>query len=331
MLIKSKPNKVTAQFNMEAQIGAKFKFLKSKVNSKGDEEITLETDWVDNIVTDWGLNQLGSSTGNQFLYLLVGSSSVTPDASQTTLQNKIAGSSTNSPTTPSNVIQTTTAPFYVAVKKSYRFNAGVATGTIAEVGLSPNNVNVFNRALVKDSNGNPTTITVLADEILDVLCEVRIYLPQTISGSFPLKDKLGNTIRTVNYTGKPYLVSNPASLQTTLSKVEAIAIYGALTAYTGTLNSGYTTQPNGTYAVSSGSDITYSNSYPTNLQNIHICKYGATVGNMSHKSITLKYTGLFAASTPNIGYQLEFDEAIVKTSSETLQYSFSLSWGRYVA
>lgn len=76
-------------------------------------------------------------------------------------------------------IQVTTLPYYMWLRSTYRFGEGVAAGNISEIGLGWANANLWNRALVKDSNGNPTTITVLADEYLDVITEIRVY-PQEI-------------------------------------------------------------------------------------------------------------------------------------------------------
>lgn len=322
--------KLKAQIDVEAKIGAKFKFFKSKVNSENVEEKIYESEWTHNLVTDWGLSQLSSSTSNLLNNIVVGSSSTAPDVSQTTLSNKIAHTGAAAPTQPNNEIQVATAPFYIAIRKTFRFAAGTATGIIAEVGLSPTGTNVFNRALVKDSNGNPSTITVLSDEILDILCEVRVYLADTISGSFPLKDKVGNTLRTVNYTGKPYLPSAASSYSFHLTKIGLVKAGNGVIVYSGSLNSGYVTAPSGTSAVSNTPDVTETPTYPTSTQFAYLLKFGASVANFTHKSLTTRISGL-ATNSSVLGYQVEFDEGIAKTGSETLQYSFSLSWGRYVA
>jgi len=77
----------------------------------------------------------------------------------------------------SNYNPTSTPPYYGRVVRGYRFTPGQATGNLAEVGVGPaSSGNLFSRARIVDTNGNPTTITVLADEYLDVYYDIRYYI-----------------------------------------------------------------------------------------------------------------------------------------------------------
>lgn len=323
--------KNAVQINVNCKAQARFKVIKRKRNGLGKEEIVGMTGWTDNIVLDQGLNFLASQNANLLNYIVVGSGNSTPVESQTTLQNKIASTSITSPTQPANTINFSTAPFYIAARRSFRFNEGQAVGILSELGLSFNGTLLTNRALIRDNVGNIATITVLADEILDILVEFRVYLPSTFSGSFVLKDKMGNTVKTVNYTGRPFFPSaNPTSVGFYLSKIMIQNSYSNFRTYSGTLVAGYTSYPNGTVGTNNGTGSSEDNSYPNARTLTYTAKFGATSANFDHKSISMLVTGLLSG-TGLFGFQLEFDTVITKTSNDTLQYVLSITWDRYVA
>src|SRR5690606_12406658 len=60
-----------------------------------------------------------------------------------------------------------------------RFPAGTIHGqNLSEVAMSDAATRpIFCRALLKDSLGNPLTIVLLEDEVLDIVYELRMYLP----------------------------------------------------------------------------------------------------------------------------------------------------------
>ena len=323
--------KNTAQINVNCKAQARFKVIKRKRDQLGNEKITECSGWSDNIVLDQGLNLLSSQGGNLLTYIVVGSGNATPDPAQTTLQNKIAHTSITSPTQPVNAINFSNAPFYIAARRSFRFNEGQAVGVLAELGLSHNGTLLTNRALIRDNGGNIATITTLADEILDILVEFRVYLPSSFSGSFLLKDKMGNTVKTVNYTGKPLFPSaSPSSIGFYLSKIMLQSGYSNFAASPSTLAAGYTTLPNTPRATNTGTGSSEDNSYPNSRTLTYTAKFGATIANFDHKSLVVLISGLFSSSGL-FGFQLEFDTVITKTSNDTLQYVLGITWDRYVA
>lgn len=323
--------KNTAQINVNCKTQARFKVIKRKRDQLGNEKITECSGWSDNIVLDQGLNLLASQSVNLLRYIVVGSGNATPDPSQTTLQNKIADTVVASPTQPVNAINLSNAPFYIAARKSFRFNEGQAVGVLAELGLSYDGTLLTNRALIRDNGGNIATITTLADEILDILVEFRVYLPSSFSGSFLLKDKLGNTVKTVNYTGKPFFPeASPSPIDFYLGKITIRSAYSNFRSYSGTLAAGYTTAPNGTIGTNIGTGSTEDNSYPNSRTLTYTAKFGATEANFDHKSLSIVVGGLFNYGGL-FGFQLEFDTVITKTSNDTLQYVLGITWDRYVA
>lgn len=128
-----------------------------------------------NLVTDWGLNRIGDN--NDWLDTChVGSSSSSPSVTDTTLGSLVASTAF----APQSRGTAGSEPYYTWIRKTFTFNAGEATGNLSEVGVGINSTTgdyLFSRALIVDGNGDPTTITVLADEELRVTYECRIYLP----------------------------------------------------------------------------------------------------------------------------------------------------------
>ena len=109
---------------------------------------------------------------------LSGTGNSTPVVSQTILDNQTGVSSSGIETYGS----TTSSPYYGYKIFTFRFNQGIAAGNISEIGVGWSGttpLQLFSRTLIKDINGDPTTITVLADETLDVIYELRLYAPET--------------------------------------------------------------------------------------------------------------------------------------------------------
>ena len=288
-------------------VGARFKLVARKAST---EEITRETEWFKNIVLDTGLNRM--SVGTWIDRVRVGSGNSTPVASQTQLDNTIA-STTTIQAVGSVTRQTTTSPYYVAASRTYRFAEGVAAGNISEVGCGWGaGLDLWNRALVKDLNGNPTTITVLSDEFLDVIVEVRYYPTQSFSGSFNLLDKTGQIVSNHTYIGMPQFNENSVSF-TKLSSFRTILYSGSV----------------GSETVNPSGELGYANSvstYPTPRTLTCTSSLPLNTANGSIKAIVQSFYLL--SSVPSV-YKFEVDPPIVKTDQMVLSFTFSISWSRY--
>lgn len=300
-------------FQIQCDVGALFKLVVRKANG----DIKSETDWFPNIVLDTGLNRM--SVGTAVDRCCVGTGNSTPVATQTALDAFLVSTTgvNGGDVTGSN---TTTTPYYNWARRTWRFAQGVATGNISEVGLGWGNANLWNRALIKDGNGNPTTISVLSDEILDVVSEVREYPVASISGSFNLLDKFGATVSTHTYTGKPLIRTSGAMA---VGKVSAYAFQ----IYSGSMNAGVTTNPSGSYSY-----VGAESSYPTPTSCRGVATLQTTQSNYSHKSFAMKFAGLLSNAgndSSSNGYQIEITPAITKTSAQIMTYTFEVSWGRY--
>ena len=139
-----------------------------------------------NMILNSGLDQLpvyGPATVIQYTH--VGTSSVAPVETQTSLVAPVASTA--------NAISTTytyvdgVAP-YMQTVRVLRFAVGAAAGNLAEIGMARDlhtaGVPAYCRALILDGGGAPTVLVVLATEALDVVYTQRLYLPtNTQTGS----------------------------------------------------------------------------------------------------------------------------------------------------
>lgn len=134
-------------------------------------------DWTPNLITDNGMELLKSSG---FLnYLMVGSSSTAPTVADTTLGAFVTGKGASVGPGPSDL-----APVdypWVSAQAVCQFAKGAAAGNLSEIGIGKSQTNMFARALIKDTSGNPTTITVTSIELLTVTYQWRVYFDLTYS------------------------------------------------------------------------------------------------------------------------------------------------------
>lgn len=134
-----------------------------------------------NLIVNSGLNLLGTIDLNTAVSTCrVGTSNTAPSAAQTDLGSRF-GTHTSTivvgyPTTGSQLAE---EPKYHYITRVYEFAAGTIDGAaLAEIGLFYGTSGaMFCRALIKDGEGDPTTITLLEDEILQVQYTIRIYPP----------------------------------------------------------------------------------------------------------------------------------------------------------
>lgn len=150
-----------------AGVAGRYKFIAHKPDGSSRDL----TDWFDNLITDGGLERMG--TGGTTEKCRVGSGNTTPNNTDTALVAQVAEADIYSYTEGAD----TDTNLYAWRRIVYRFAVGAAAGNLSEVGVGWAGGALFSRALIKDGVGNPTTITVLSDEILDVVYELRMYRP----------------------------------------------------------------------------------------------------------------------------------------------------------
>lgn len=163
---------------LQNTVSGRFKIEKYKADSAGNpilESKEVAADWFENLILDQGMDGLGGRSINSSVGTIhVGSGSGEPGPSDTGLDDPVATTSSNQDTSSGWHAE---EPYYIFRRISRRFSAGAAAGNLSELGAGWGSgaSQLFSRALILDAQGNPTTITVLNDEVLDVTYEIRVY------------------------------------------------------------------------------------------------------------------------------------------------------------
>ena len=158
-----------------------------------------------NLILDCGLDGIGFAW-SMFEKCAVGTNNSPPSASDSSLKQWHADSNA-----ATGYVKTAPDPndgYKFSISTTYRFNKGAITAAISEVGIhSSNNIQgekrYFCRAIIKDEYGNPSTVTVLPNEYLDVVYTL-----------FVIPD-LNDTVSTFTMNGVQYTATiRPANIQT---------------------------------------------------------------------------------------------------------------------
>lgn len=296
-------------------IGFAGRFKLEAVNADTGERRVLAP-WFNNLITDQGLNRIG--TGGIGGYCHVGTGTTAPAVTDTALATKLAHTTSAISGVSSG---SASLPYYGSRTQVFRFGVGVAAGNLSEVGIGYNATALFSRSLIKDSSGNPTTITVLPSEYLDVTYELRMYAPEA---DVPFSIVISG----VTYTG----VARAAEATTFSGSTDpwyggylfgSGASLGAaqVRAYNGTIG-GAAAVPSGTVSfLGSPSNSAYSNN---SLQLTGTVTAALGTGNLAGGiSALVVYTTLGA-------FQMSFSPAIPKDATKVLSVGITLSWARKV-
>src|SRR5690606_11105005 len=149
-------------------MGGEYRIVARKADS-GEERVLA--DWFSNLITDIGLNSIVNNGWKNWCH--VGTGTNTPIEADSSLQTPVASTSAKS----NSVVSNAGAPSYYS-QASIDYTFPVGAGTYTEVGVS-NKAHtdgtqlMFSRARIVDGSGNPTSITVLADEFLVVPYRIR--------------------------------------------------------------------------------------------------------------------------------------------------------------
>jgi hypothetical protein len=156
-----------------------------------------------NLITNGGLDQLGNSAQGQgpWATCAVGSGNTTPAITDTQLQTLVASTTSVFSNNGQGTTQST-SPYFGTGIQTWQFPVGAAAGNLSEVGVGNTATTLFSRALILDSGGSPTTITVLSTEALNVTYTLNQYAPTAdTTGSITLNgSSYTYTIRAANVT-----------------------------------------------------------------------------------------------------------------------------------
>lgn len=294
-----------------------FKF--EAVDRRGRRRVLA--DWFPNLITNAGLNIIGTA-GGYLSRCRVGTGSAAPAVTDTELDSLLAA--TNTRAVGDVTTNSGASDYYTSKVIVYRFGEGVAEGNLTEVGIatSDSGATLFSRALILDGIGSPTTITVLADETLDVTYELRNYPALT-----DVTDTITISGDDYDYTLRPASVSDAASWGNTstggrggMNSITGVGTVG--TAYSGAIGA-VTTIPSGTSAnITSAVDTAYGNN---NYYRDWTAVWGLSAANFGGvRSFMIPF-----GSEAQFGrIQVEFDPVIPKTSSDVLSMVFRHVWAR---
>lgn len=283
-------------------------FFKFQATNAETGQSRVLADWFPNLITDQGLNQIG--IGVQIDRCVVGSSSTPPSFTDSSLASFVAATTNN---IGNSTIMASSPPYYGANRRTYRFAMGAAAGNLSEVGMGWANNQLFSRALILDSGGNPTTITVLENEFLDVTYELRLYAPDTDEvGQFTLDGNL------YDYTLRAARVTDPQYWGMFNGSQAAIFYdYGA-TCYSGDIGV-VTSSPSGISHSALPGHFGYSNG---SLTRSATASWGLTEANFGTGVRSLLLRGYMGS------YQIRFTPVIPKDATRTLRLDFATSWAR---
>lgn len=296
---------------VDCKVHALFKFEVKKNGST-----VRETPWIKNLVLDSGLDRMFQ--GTWFDRVVLGTGTTPPEVTDTQLENFLVFSNQRQ-INPAASIEPHGATFKVTQSVTWRFNEGEAEGTITEAGLGWNNVSLWNRVLIKDSQGNPKGLEVFEDEYLDVTTKVEFYLTSGVDSTINLLDKRGDVISThdVKFKQPQFLTLSSLRLGSQLNNQYLFVSNGKVT--------------NETTAISGTSlGIGATGVEQINLRSrLNKFKFSLTQANFKHKAFYFAITTWSVQHHWGFGFAFELDPPIEKTNNIELEHRLILNLGRY--
>lgn len=318
---------------MQANMGMAGEFR--VVVKRADGSTKIDTGYQKNLILNQGLDFFGAANGGSMMaYCVIGSGNSQPVYTQNKLDTAVSGVSGIDYSTKYDYNPSTDGSLYKTNKvRKYSFS-WFNNVNISELGLAStysNNSTYFlcTRALIKDSQGNPITITVLSGEQLNIYYKLwAVYDTTDKTGKINLLDGVGGSIA-YNYRTRLANVGLSSRFADSIgSAMETRFMHWEL----------ITSEP-----VDITSDPTTSSSYPNNA-------YLPVASSYTNSSYKRTYTYTAPISLHNQGnrtlilasgltsfymmWQIRFGAVadgspITKTNTQTLSIPIEFSWGRY--
>jgi hypothetical protein len=281
-----------------------------------------------NLITDAGLNRMGIGPFRDTC--VVGTGSNAPTVSDSQLQTTRARTGAGAPNIPGPTAQSS-PPYFTRTSTGFRFSVGSASGNLTEVGIGWStgsgltDYQLWSRALIKDEDGNPTTVTVLGDEVLDIYYSMRIY-PPTADETYQIAiggEDYNCISRAAQVTSTLHWgVPSGRVVFTTLPGSASPGVYnGSIGAITGS--------PSGLSVFNAGiTNLGYSNN---SLQQDATLGWGLDQGNLPggirsvhYQTSVGAYQTQFTRTTPRDNGTTTID----KDNTKVLSIGFRVGWGR---
>lgn len=305
---------------LNSAVGGRYRIEVSDTKTK---ELKTDTGWFDNLITNQGLDFIGTMTSgaNNVNTCRVGSGTAIPIVTDVGLQTPITGSagytfvSSTVTQLPDNVRKFSTV-------YKYNFAAGALVGTIREVtvGWGTGNVSAFSRSLLKDVNGNAIEVIVTANDLVTVYYELSTYVTTV------------DTVSTVSIGGTSYtltirpLVVNSSYINSWGSANSSYPVsrglYYVVAAYTSTMTWDSTSSVNYTTSSSMSTVSNYVNGSYERAVTLNI-----TNGSVVNVRALYLYTSYCLCGQ----WGFIFNTDVVKAANQKLDFVAKMKWGRYVA
>ncbi|KND22826.1 hypothetical protein AFK20_01640 [Enhydrobacter aerosaccus] len=313
---------------MQANMGMAGEFR--VVVKRVDGSTKIDTGYQKNLILNQGLDFFGGNNGSDMMaYCVIGSGNSQPVYTQNKLDTAIAGVSGADFSTKNNYNASTDGNLYKTNRvRKYSFS-GLNNTNISELGLASTysattTYFLCTRALIKDSQGNPTTITVLSGEVLEIYYKVwAVYDITDKTGQINLLDGAGGSVA-YNYQFKLANVGNSSYYLSQFNNVSPASSVGKYQSVCSGDLSAITASPTNKLAEISNS--TMQSYVASSYKRIALLPFAVNEANGSIRTVVLD---------AKIGcWQIRFgsvanDSPITKTNTQTLTIPIEISWGRY--
>lgn len=286
--------------------------------------IRASTPWFSNLITDAGRDFMSSSpTSNKVNWCAVGTGTVPPEGSQTSLQTLVATTTTSQGISSTKNISV--LPYSISIAFTYRFALNAVIGDMTEVGVGWSstgqvaNFTLFSRELIRDINGDPVAFTVLSGEQLDVVYRITQYIPdQDFTGTVDITGSGTHDYiaRAEDIDGSAWLFSL-ATLHGTGPRTASSS--GAFSGNIGTIF----TSPTGSSSGGGGMFITGAY-IPGSYYRDVASDYGLTQGNFAGGIRSARWN-LSGVNGNNRFFQYQYTPTIDKTATKTLRLIVRIS------
>ena len=299
------------------------------VVKKSDGSIKTDTGYQKNLILDQGLDFFGGGNGTDMMaYCVIGSGNSQPVYTQNKLDTAIKGVDGGVDSYKYDYDAARDGNLYKANKVCKYSFTGLNNVNISEVGLasefsSTTDYYLCTRALIKDAQGVPATITVLSDEVLEIYYKLwQVFDTTDKDGTINLLDGVGGSVA-YNYKLRLCVVGSRGYQAGGLLTGDSTDLYALSSICTGDLED--------IKDIPSG--LIFGSYYPT-LSTYNRGSYRRTILCVFTHEGGVGNIRTYVLGTTMGAYQIRFgsvanDSPIVKTDTQTLTIPVEVSWGRY--
>ena len=302
-----------------------------------------------NLLTNYGMNAFATAGlyDQLFGFCRVGTGSATPAFTDLALATHRAASNSAPSVGDAWAIrrEISTPPFYYEMDVRRSFAAGAASGNLTEIGMSaaPAGNTLCSRALITDIHGAPATLTVAADEILEVTYTWRVYIPTSdVTGTTSIKSTSYDwTMRPCAIHQHPSFEYGKAGWPYAWNVISLAAFYGPRAYCVGPVDA---SSGNATSAVSTATALGAMNTQPITASSTPSARQISAqipqtyVANSFYLETTFEWgldrgnhaaLGLWQFQTGFGAFQLCLDgDTVSKANTERMRMVLGLSWAR---